>query len=119
MIPTDGWKTTVLMRQLLGKSTKRSDLWLFKPNSFRDALKHDWRNCGITKNRCSSKEGNFTFFKNNGLQNQSVMYRKDAKGKEEVSSQYFSKDGTTLGGIDFSKDGSKVAYISEEVTGEK
>jgi prolyl oligopeptidase len=33
-----------------------------------------------------SKEGNFTFFKNNGLQNQSVMYRKDAKGKEEVSS---------------------------------
>jgi prolyl oligopeptidase len=32
-----------------------------------------------------SKEGILLFSKNNGLQNQSVMYRKDAKGKEEVS----------------------------------
>jgi hypothetical protein len=39
----------------------------------------------LRKNRCSLKEGNFTYFQNNGLQNQSVMYRKDAKGKEEVS----------------------------------
>ncbi|MBX9888722.1 MAG: prolyl oligopeptidase family serine peptidase [Flavobacteriaceae bacterium] len=65
-----------------------------------------------------SKEGNFTYFsKNNGLQNQSVMYRKDAKGKEEVflDPNTFSKDGTTsLGGIDFSKDGSKVAYAISE-----
>jgi prolyl oligopeptidase len=40
------------------------------------------------------------------------MYRKDASGKKSfLRSQYFSKDGTTsLGGIDFSKDGSKVAY---------
>ena len=65
-----------------------------------------------------SKEGNFTYFsKNNGLQNQSVMYRKDANGKEEVflDPNTFSKDGTTsLGGIDFSKDGSKVAYAISE-----
>jgi prolyl oligopeptidase len=65
-----------------------------------------------------SKEGNFTYFsKNNGLQNQSVMYRKDASGKEEVflDPNTFSKDGTTsLGGIDFSKDGSKVAYAISE-----
>jgi prolyl oligopeptidase len=31
-----------------------------------------------------SKEGNFTYSKNDGLQNQSVMYRKDAAGKEEI-----------------------------------
>ena len=65
-----------------------------------------------------TKEGKFTYFsKNNGLQNQSVVYRKDAAGKEEVflDPNTFSKDGTTsLGGLDFSKDGSKVAYAISE-----
>lgn len=64
------------------------------------------------------KEGNYTYYyKNNGLQNQSVLFRKDINGKEEVflDPNTFSKDGTTsLGGISFSKDGSLVAYeISE------
>ena len=65
-----------------------------------------------------TKEGKFTYFsKNNGLQNQSVVYRKDAAGKEEVflDPNTFSKDGTTsLGGLDFSKDGSKVACAISE-----
>ncbi|WP_233592306.1 prolyl oligopeptidase family serine peptidase [Flavobacterium sp. RSP15] len=64
------------------------------------------------------KEGNFTYYyKNNGLQNQSVLYRKDAKGTETVflDPNTFSTDGTTsLGGLDFSKDGSKVAYSISE-----
>jgi prolyl oligopeptidase len=64
------------------------------------------------------KEGDFTYYyKNNGLQNQSVLYRKDAKGTETVflDPNTFSKDGTTsLGGLDFSKDGSKVAYAISE-----
>jgi prolyl oligopeptidase len=64
------------------------------------------------------KEGNYTYFyKNDGLQNQSIMYRKDAQGKEEVflDPNTFSKDGSTsLGGISFSKDGSKVAYAISE-----
>lgn len=64
------------------------------------------------------KEGNFTYYsKNNGLQNQSVVYRKDQNGKEEVflDPNTFSKDGTTsLGGLDFSKDGSKAAYSISE-----
>jgi prolyl oligopeptidase len=62
-------------------------------------------NCGIMKNR-SAFQRNFTYYyKNNGLQNQSVLYRKDAKGTESfLRSQHFSKDGTTsLGGLDFSK----------------
>lgn len=63
-------------------------------------------------------EGKFTYFsKNNGLQNQSVIYRKDENGKEEVflDPNTFSKDGTTsLGGLDFSKDGSKAAYSISE-----
>ena len=63
-------------------------------------------------------EGKFTYYsKNNGLQNQSVIYRKDEKGKEEVflDPNTFSKDGTTsLGGLDFSEDGSKAAYSISE-----
>ena len=64
------------------------------------------------------KEGDFTYYyKNNGLQNQSVLYRKDKTGKEEIflDPNTFSKDGTTsLGGINFSKDGSLVAYAISE-----
>jgi prolyl oligopeptidase len=65
-----------------------------------------------------TKEGNYTYYsKNNGLQNQSVMYRKDANGIETVflDPNTFSKKGTTsLGGVNFSKDGSKVAYSISE-----
>ena len=64
------------------------------------------------------KEGNYTYYyKNNGLQNQSVLYRKDKAGKEEIflDPNTFSKDGTTsLGGLNFSKDGSLVAYAISE-----
>ncbi|MBN8640542.1 MAG: S9 family peptidase [Flavobacteriales bacterium] len=63
-------------------------------------------------------EGKFTYYyKNNGLQNQSVLYRKDTWGKEEVflDPNTFSKDGSTsLGGVNFSKDGSLVAYSISE-----
>jgi prolyl oligopeptidase len=63
-------------------------------------------------------EGKFTYYsKNNGLQNQSVIYRKGEKGKDEIflDPNTFSKDGTTsLGGLNFSKDGSKAAYSISE-----
>ncbi|MFK7000091.1 prolyl oligopeptidase family serine peptidase [Flavobacterium oreochromis] len=59
-------------------------------------------------------EGDYTYYyKNNGLQNQSVLYRKDKQGKEEIflDPNTFSKDGTTsLAAVSFSEDGSKVAY---------
>ncbi|MGM8361629.1 prolyl oligopeptidase family serine peptidase [Flavobacterium sp. ARAG 55.4] len=63
-------------------------------------------------------EGDFTYyFKNNGLQNHSVLYRKDVQGNETVflDPNTFSKDGTTsLGEFAFSKDGSKMAYSISE-----
>jgi prolyl oligopeptidase len=64
------------------------------------------------------KEGKFTYYyKNDGLQNQSILYRKNEKGEESVflDPNSFSKDGTSsLSGVYFTKDGSQVAYgISE------
>ena len=63
-------------------------------------------------------EGDFTYYyKNNGLQNQSVLYRKDKSGKEEIflDPNTFSKDGTTsLADVSFTEDGSLVAYAISE-----
>ncbi|SFB92818.1 prolyl oligopeptidase [Parapedobacter composti] len=65
------------------------------------------------------KEGEYTYFyKNDGLQNQSVLYRQrgdDGEVEVFLDPNKFSDDGTTsLAGIAFSKDGSLVAYqISE------
>ena len=63
-------------------------------------------------------EGAYTYFyKNDGLQNQSVLYRRAAEGEAEVflNPNTFSEDGTTsLAGISFSKDGSRLAYLISE-----
>lgn len=64
------------------------------------------------------REGDFTYYyRNNGLQNQSVLYRKDKNGKEEVflDPNTFSKDGTTsLSDVSFNKKGNLVAYTISE-----
>ncbi|MER3375721.1 MAG: prolyl oligopeptidase family serine peptidase [Allomuricauda sp.] len=64
------------------------------------------------------KEGDYTYYyKNNGLQNQYVVYRKKEGGEEEVflDPNTFSEDGTTsLMGLNFTKDGSKAAYLISE-----
>jgi prolyl oligopeptidase len=60
-----------------------------------------------------SENGKLYFFKNNGLQNQSVLYKEEPGKKEELvlDPNTFSKDGTVaLGGIEFSKDGKYLAY---------
>lgn len=65
------------------------------------------------------KEGGYYYFyKNNGLQNQSALYRKKTENGEIelfLDPNLFSKDGTTsMAGISFSRDGSLAAYqISE------
>ncbi|WP_417666080.1 prolyl oligopeptidase family serine peptidase [Pseudidiomarina sp.] len=64
------------------------------------------------------KEGDYTYFyKNDGLQNQYVVYRTDADGNTEVflDPNTFSEDGTTsLATLSFSKDGSLAAYAISE-----
>tara|TARA_B100000579_G_scaffold152800_1_gene124171 strand:+ start:1276 stop:3363 length:2088 start_codon:yes stop_codon:yes gene_type:complete len=64
------------------------------------------------------KEGEYTYFyKNNGLQNQYILYRKKGAGKEEVfiDPNKFSEDGTiSLAGTYFSADGSLLAYSISE-----
>lgn len=86
---------------------------------FRDAIKQRMEKLwNYEKISAPTKEGNYTYYyKNNGLQNQSVMYRKGKDGKEEVflDPNTFSKDGTTsLANVGFSKDGSLVAYSTSE-----
>lgn len=60
------------------------------------------------------KEGNSEYyFKNDGLQNQSVMYRVVEGGEDEVffDPNTLSEDGTvSLSGLEFSEDGSLMAY---------
>ena len=65
------------------------------------------------------KEGDHEYYyKNNGLQNHSVLYRKGAEeGKDDVflDPNTFSEDGTTsLGATSFSKDGKILAYSISE-----
>lgn len=86
---------------------------------FREALKKRMEKLwNFEKIGAPFTEGKFTYYsKNNGLQNQSVIYRKGEKGKDEIflDPNTFSKDGTTsLGGLNFSKDGSKAAYSISE-----
>jgi len=64
------------------------------------------------------KRGNYSYFyKNDGLQNQYVLYRQKGNEKAEIflNPNTFSKDGTTsLGSVSFSKDGKTVAYSISE-----
>lgn len=87
---------------------------------YRDAIKNRLKTLwNYEKFSAPFKEGEFTYFyKNDGLQNQYVLYRqKGDDGDAEVflDPNKFSNDGTTsLAGISFSKDGSMAAYqISE------
>ena len=65
-----------------------------------------------------SREGGYLYYsRNNGLQNQFVIYRQKENGEPEVflDPNTFSTDGTTsLDIMEFSHDGSKVAYSISE-----
>ncbi|MBK8955920.1 MAG: S9 family peptidase [Saprospiraceae bacterium] len=60
------------------------------------------------------KSGHYYFFKNNGLQNQDVLFGTDSLGKEPrliIDPNLFSKDGTSsMSGYSFSKDGKYMAF---------
>ena len=63
-------------------------------------------------------EGDYTYFsKNDGLQNQDIIYRKKEYGKETIflDPNTFSKDGTiSLDALSFSENGSVLAYSISE-----
>lgn len=110
-------------------SSIETDVWLKVQNKttsdylsqipFREALKSQMEKMwNFEKISPPHKEGNYNYYrKNSGLQNQSITYRTDSSGKEEIflDPNNFSKEGTSsLTEIAFSKDGSKLAYgISE------
>ena len=64
------------------------------------------------------KEGNYTYFyKNDGLQDQYVVYRQKGDEAPEVflNPNTFSEDGTTsLAGLSFTKNGAMAAYMISE-----
>lgn len=84
-------------------------------SQLKDRLEAVWN---YEKVSAPFKEGDYTYFyKNDGLQNQYVLYR--FKGEEAaevfIDPNSFSEDGTiSLGNVSFSKDGSKVAYAISE-----
>ena len=86
---------------------------------YREALKNRLETLwNYEKMGAPFKEGNYTYFyKNNGLQNQYVIYRYKNNEEPEIflDPNTFSEDGTTsLGGLSFSKDGNTVAYSISE-----
>lgn len=86
---------------------------------YRDAIKKRLTELwNYAKYTAPFREGEYTYFyKNDGLQNQSVLYRQKGNDQPEVflDPNRFSADGTTsLQGIEFTRDGSLAAYqISE------
>lgn len=84
--------------------------------SFRDAIKKRLEGLlNYEKYSAPFKEGKYTYYyKNDGLQNQSVLYREDNTTKKVevfLDPNNFSKEGTTsLSGLSFTKDGSLAAY---------
>ncbi len=81
-------------------------------NVLKERLKRIWN---YERFGTPFKEGDYYyFFRNSGLQNQSVMYRqKDLSSEPElvIDPNTFSEDGTTaLSGRGFSKDGKYMAY---------
>ena len=86
---------------------------------FRDAIKTRLTELwNYEKYSAPFKEGSYTYYyKNDGLQNQSVLYRQKENEAPEVflDPNKFSADGTTsLSGIEFTKDGSLAAYTISE-----
>ncbi len=86
---------------------------------YRDQIKKRLTNIyNYEKYGMPHREGEFIYFsKNDGLQNQYVLYRHREGEEPEIflDPNKFSVDGTiSLGGMGFSKDGSRLAYAISE-----
>ncbi len=84
-------------------------------NKLKDKLTKIWN---YEKQTSPYYEGNYIYYyKNDGLQNQYVVYRKKANSEEEVflDPNTFSDDGTiSLTGLYFSENGKLVSYLISE-----
>lgn len=84
-------------------------------NQIKNKLEERWN---YEKIGAPFTEGDYTYYmKNDGLQNQYVVYRKDKDGNEEVflDPNKFSEDGTTsLASLQFTRDGKIAAYAISE-----
>lgn len=84
-------------------------------NIIRQRLSQVW---DFEKYSAPFREGGYAYYyKNDGLQNQFVLYRQKEGGQPQVflDPNKFSADGTTsLSGISFTKDGSFCAYLISE-----
>ncbi|MEN8123515.1 MAG: prolyl oligopeptidase family serine peptidase [Bacteroidota bacterium] len=116
-------------RWLENDRSKETEAWVKTENEvtfdylnkipFRDNIKKRLEDLwNYEKYSAPYKRGEYTYYyKNDGLQNQSVLYRQKGKENPEVflNPNTFTKDGTTsLGNVSFTKDGSKVAYAISE-----
>lgn len=86
---------------------------------FRDQIKNKLEDrWNYEKIGAPFTEGDYTYYmKNDGLQNQYVVYRRDKDGNEEVflDPNKFSEDGTTsLASLQFTRDGKTAAYAISE-----
>ncbi len=129
---TDNYFGTIVSdpyRWLENDTSSQTKEWVIRENAvtnkyldqipFRQAIKNRLTELwNYEKYSAPFKEGDYTYFyKNDGLQNQSVLYREKETGSPEIflDPNTFSADGTTsLADISFTKDGSLAAYqISE------
>ncbi len=116
-------------RWLEDDMSKETEEWVVKQNeytfdylsqiSLRDQFKKRLTNLwNYEKVSSPFKEGVYTYFyKNSGLQNQSILYRSKNNENTEIflDPNIFSEDGTTsLAGTSFSNDGSLFAYSISE-----
>lgn len=125
-----GTKVADPYRWLENDTSKETAAWVKEQNvvtqnylkaiPFRDAIKKRYETLfNYEKYSAPFKEGKYTYYyRNTGLQNQSVLYRETDVNKEAelfLDPNSFSKDGTTsLAGINFTQDGSLAAFnISE------
>ncbi|GLX82194.1 prolyl oligopeptidase family serine peptidase [Thalassotalea eurytherma] len=124
-----GTKVSDPYRWLEDDMSEETALWVKAQNKttysyldkipYRDAIKErlstllDYEKVGMP-----FIEGEYTYFyKNDGLQNQYVLYRQKGEGEAEVflDPNTFSEDGTvSLSSIEFSQDGSLAVYLISE-----
>jgi prolyl oligopeptidase len=124
-----GTKVTDPYRWLENDMSEETKSWVIAENKvtdaylakipFRDAIKARLTQLwNYEKYSAPFREGGYTYYyKNDGLQNQSVLYRQKDNESPEVflDPNKFSPDGTTsLQGIEFTKDGSLAAYQVSE-----